>query len=581
MPELLIRNGNLVDGTGAPARLADVVVSGGKIERIEAAGSVNASGVRDVIDALGLVVTPGFVDVHTHYDGQATWDDVLAPSAWHGVTSVVMGNCGVGFAPVRPGAQSDLIELMEGVEDIPGSALSEGIRWNWESFPEYLEALESLPRSIEVAAQVPHGAVRAYVIRELSDQNAPASADQIAAMADIVREAIAAGAVAFSSNRLPLHTSIHGEPVPGTFAQEDELGALMQAVRDGGGSVVEVVPAGAMGENPDAPLAEVELYRKLSIEHTVAVTFSLAQINTDPDHWRGVLAATEAANAAGARLVPQVSGRPAGLLLSWDTFNPFSDRPSFRAVAELPSAARLAKLLEPSIRAAILSEAEHDRISMAMTMNSLDATYALDRGPVFEPDPEDSIAARVARDGADAHTVLYDSMCELAQAAGDGGSGFLHVFFSGYKNGSLEDIAEMMRHSDTVVGLADGGAHCSMICDASMPTFMLQHWVRDRSRGPKLAIESAVKLLSHDPAELYELRDRGSVEPGKRADINVIDLAALRLDAPERVHDLPTGAPRLVQRASGYRATIVGGDVTFREAADTGARPGSLIRRGR
>jgi N-acyl-D-aspartate/D-glutamate deacylase len=277
VPQLLIRNANLVDGSGAAARAADIVVSGGKIERVAAAGSVDPAGVGEVIDAEGKLVTPGFVDVHTHYDGQATWDDLLAPSSWHGVTSVVMGNCGVGFAPVRPNAHQELIELMEGVEDIPGSALSEGIRWNWESFPEYLDALERMPRSIEIAAQVPHGAVRAYVIPELAAQNGPANANQIAAMADIVREAVAAGAVAFSTNRLPLHTSIHGEPVPGTYAQESELSALLQAVREGGGSIVETVPAGAMGENPAAPLAEVELYRKLSIEHGIAITFSLAR----------------------------------------------------------------------------------------------------------------------------------------------------------------------------------------------------------------------------------------------------------------------------------------------------------------
>jgi N-acyl-D-aspartate/D-glutamate deacylase len=324
----------------------------------------------------------------------------------------------------------------------------------------------------------------------------------------------------------------------------------------------------------------VELYRKLSIEHGVAVTFSLAQINTDPEHWRGVLEASEAANAAGARLVPQVSGRPAGLLLSWDTFNPFSDRPSFQPLAVLDSDERLRKLLEPATRAAILDEAEHDGVSMKMMMNSLDATYALDAGPVFEPDPDTSVAARCARSGEDPYAALYDSMCEGAQAAGVGGSGFLHVFFSGYKGGSLDDIGEMMRHRDTVVGLADGGAHCSMICDASMPTFMLQHWVRDRSRGPKLGVEEAVKLLSHDPAELYQMHDRGTLQPGKRADINIIDLAALTLDVPIRVHDLPTGAPRLVQRASGYDATIVAGEVTFRAAVDTGARPGGLIRRG-
>ena len=366
--------------------------------------------------------------------------------------------------------------------------------------------------------------------------------------------------------------------MPGTFANEDELLALLRAVREGGGSLVEVVPAGAMGEEPDAPLREIALYRRLSLETGCTITFSLAQINTDPKHWVGVLEATEKANAEGARLVPQVSGRPAGLLLSWDTFNPFMERPSYQALLSLPSTQRLAKLREPGTRAAILAEASHDGVAMKMLTNSLDATFALDTGPAFEPDPDDSMAARIERSGRDGHEVLYDTMCDLAQAAGEGKPGFLHVFFSGYKGGSLDDIGEMMRHPDTVVGLADGGAHCSMICDASMPTFLLQHWVRDRSRGPRLPVEEAVRMLSRDPAELYGLGDRGTLEPGRRADLNLIDLEGLSLHVPEIVHDLPTGAPRVVQRAEGYRATVVGGEVTFRAGAETGAHPGGLIR---
>ncbi|MDJ0852748.1 MAG: amidohydrolase family protein [Myxococcota bacterium] len=578
MIDLLIREGALADGTGAATRAADVVVRAGRVEAVEAAGSVDPRAAGRVIEAGGLWVTPGFVDVHTHYDGQATWDPVLGPSSWHGVTSLVMGNCGVGFAPARPEKRRWLIELMEGVEDIPGSALSEGIRWSWESFPEYLDALESLPRSVEIAAQVPHGAVRAYVMGERGGRNEPAKADDVARMADIVREGVAAGAVAFSSNRLPLHTSIHGDPVPGTFANEEELGALCRAVREGGGQVVEVVPAGAMGEDPAAPLREVALYRALSLDTGCTITFSLAQINTDPKHWVGILEATEKANAEGARLVPQVSGRPAGLLLSWETFNPFMERPSYQALLGLAPPERLRRLRDPATRRAILAEREHDGVAMKMMMNSLDTTFALEGGPAFEPDPEESIAAQVARRGADAHEVLYDTMCELADDAG-GQSGFLHVFFSGYKGGSLADIGEMMRHPATVVGLADGGAHCSMICDASMPTFLLQHWVRDRTRGPRLSIEEGVRMLSREPAELYGLADRGTLEPGRRADLNVIDLEALTLRVPEIARDLPTGAARVVQRADGYRATVVAGEVTFDAGADTGARPGGLIRR--
>jgi N-acyl-D-aspartate/D-glutamate deacylase len=577
MADLIVSNGTLVDGTGAPPRAADVVIAEGRVREITPAGNTHPTDA-EVLDASGRIVTPGFVDVHTHYDGQATWDPVLAPSAWHGVTSVVMGNCGVGFAPVRPDRHRFLIELMEGVEDIPGTALADGMTWSWESFPEYLDALERLPRDLEVAAQVPHGAVRAYVMDERGTQEAYASAEDVEKMAAIVREGVEAGAVGFSTNRLPLHTSIHGDPVPGTFASEDELLALLRAFRATGKGLLEVVPAGAMGEDPAAPLREVELYRKLSIETGCVITFSLAQIQTAPKHWQEVLERTEAANREGARLVPQVAGRPAGLLVSWDTFNPFMTRPSYVALCRLPLAERVARLREPAVRAQILSEGAHDHTGMAMMRNSYDTTFPLVDGPVYEPDREQSLAARAERVGTSPEALAYDLMCDLAEQGPDGQPGFLHMWFSGYKSGSLEDIGAMMQHPQTVVGLADGGAHCSMICDASMPTYVLEHWVRDRTRGPRLPVEQAVRMLSRDPAELYELDDRGTLEPGKRADLNVIDLDALKLHTPEIARDLPTGAARVVQRGRGYDATIVAGEITRRHDADTGARPGGLIR---
>ena len=579
MFDLLIRNGTLVDGTGAAPRAADIAVRAGVICEVAAPGALEAEAA-EVIDAQGLLVTPGFVDVHTHYDGQATWDPILAPSSWHGVTSVVMGNCGVGFAPVQPDKHRWLIELMEGVEDIPGSALSEGITWGWESFPEYLDALERLPRAIEIAAQFPHGALQAYVMGERGARNETPTADEIAAMARLVREGVEAGAVAFSTNRLPLHTSIHGDPVPGTFAGEDELLALTRSLVDAGKGLLQVVPAGAMGENREAPLREVELYRRLSLETGRTVTFTLAQIQSNPDHWRRILDRVDAANAEGAKLVPQVSGRPAGLLLSWETFNPFMSRPSYRELAALPLAERVARLREPNTRARILGEGDPNDVSMNMLRHSYDTTFPLDAGPVFEPDGRDSIAACALRQQRDPDEVVYDLMNELGPDLEAGKPGFLHVFFSGYKGGNLDDIGEMMGHEGTVVGLADGGAHCSMICDASMPTFMLAHWVRDRSRGPRIPLEAAVRMLTRDPAELYDLCDRGTIEVGKRADLNVIDLDGLSLHMPEIAHDLPTGAPRLVQRADGYRATVVAGEVTFRDGVHTGATPGGLIRSG-
>ncbi|MCH2171470.1 amidohydrolase family protein [Myxococcota bacterium] len=575
MLDLIVRNGTLVDGSGAAPRSADVAARDGRICEIAPAGSLEAES-REVIDAEGLLVTPGFVDVHTHYDGQATWDPILGPSSWHGVTSVVMGNCGVGFAPAKPDRHQWLIELMEGVEDIPGSALADGMTWNWESFPEYLDELDGMGRAIEVAAQVPHGSVRAYVMGDRGARNEAATAADIDAMSRIVREGVEAGAVAFSSNRLPLHTSIHGVPVPGTFASEDELLAMIQSLAAIDRGVVEVVPAGAMGEDPDAPLREVELYRRLSLETGRTITFTLAQIQTQPDLWREVLERSEAANAEGAKLVPQVSGRPAGLLLSWETFNPFMDRPSYREIARLPLSERIVKLRDPSTRAKILSESQADGTGMAMMRNSYDTTFPLDGGPAFEPEPMDSVAGRAEREARPADEVVYDLMCDLAEDVSN--PGFLHVFFSGYKHGNLDDIGSMMRHPATVVGLADGGAHCSMICDASMPTFVLVHWVRDRKRGDRIPIEQAVKLLSDDPAQLYGFSDRGRLEVGLRADLNVIDLDGLQLQTPEIIRDLPTGAPRVVQRAVGFRATAVAGQVTFRNGEHTGATPGRLIR---
>src|SRR5262245_24442 len=574
--DLLIRNGALVDGTGAPARLADVAIEAGRIAAIAPPGRLAPGVASAAIDAADCIVTPGFVDPHTHYDGQVTWDAELAPSSWHGGTSVIMGNCGVGFAPADPARRPWLIELMEGVEDIPGTALHEGMRWAWETFPEYLDALAKLPRAVEVAAQVPHGAVRAYVMGERIQE--PASRSEIARMADLVGEAIAAGAVAFSTNRLPLHTSIHGEPVPGTFACEAELIAIARAVRAAGGHLIQAVPAGAMGEHPTAQSGEIELYRRISLAAGVSVTSSCVQVHRYPGQWRELLEQVERANAGGARLVPQVQGRPAGLFLGWDLFNPFRECPSYRELARLPLGERVRHLREPGVRARILAEVDGSRGGMAIMRASFDTSFAMDEAPVFEPDPDTSIAARAEREGRGCESVLYDAMCELAEASGGRSQRFVHVFFSGYKGGSLDTLAELIAHPGTVVGLGDGGAHCSMICDASLPTFVLQHWVRDRSRGPRLPLERAVALLSSGPADLYRLSDRGRVQPGLRADLNVIDLENLSLALPEIASDLPTGARRVVQRARGYDAIVCGGRVTFLDGRPTGAHPAGLIR---
>jgi N-acyl-D-aspartate/D-glutamate deacylase len=577
MADLLIRNARLVDGTGAPSRMADVRCANGRIAEIAEAGTL-AVGTAEVIEAGGRVLTPGFIDPHTHYDGQVTWDPILAPSSWHGVTTVILGNCGVGFAPAKPAERGWLIELMEGVEDIPGTALHEGIRWDWETFPEYLDALERLPRTIDIGTQIPHGALRVYAMGKRGADQTRATKADLEAMAKMVREGIRAGALAFSTNRLPLHTSIHGDPVPGTFADREELQALAQAVVDGGGALVQTVPAGSMGEDREGPVRDVELYRDISLATGAAFTFSTVQVHANPEQWREMLARSASANAAGAKLVPQVLARPAGLLASFETFNPFANRPAYQEVADLPIAERVRRLREPARRARLLSEGSHDNAGMGIMRHSLRSAFAMDHGVVFEPDPSESIAARAERAGVDPIEMLFDTLCDLAEASVGGKTRMLHVYFSGYAHGDLDAIGEMLASDLTVAGLADGGAHCSMICDASMPTFMLAHWVRDRTRGPKLALEQAVRMLSKAPAELYGLNDRGVVAVGKKADLNLIDLDALSLELPEITPDLPTGARRVLQRGRGYAATIVSGEVTFRDGEPTGARPGRLVR---
>ncbi len=577
MSDLLIRNARLVDGTGVPARMADVRCSGGRIAEIADAGTLSR-GSCEVIEAAGRVLTPGFVDPHTHYDGQVTWDPILAPSSWHGVTTIIMGNCGVGFAPAKASERSWLVELMEGVEDIPGTALHAGIRWEWETFPEYLDALERMPRTIDIGTQIPHGALRVYAMGKRGADQERATAADLEVMSKMVREGIRAGALAFSTNRLPLHTSIHGDPVPGTFADREELQALAQAVVDGGGALVQSVPAGSMGEDKDGPVRDVELYREISLATGAAFTFSTVQVHANPEQWREMLVRSASANAAGARLVPQVLARPAGLLASFDTFNPFANRPAYQEVADLPMAERVRRLREPERRARLLSEGSHDNAGMGIMRHSLRSAFAMDKGVVYEPDPDESIAARATRAGVDPIEMLFDTLCDLAESSVGGKTRMLHVYFSGYAHGDLDAIGEMLASDLTVAGLADGGAHCSMICDASMPTFMLAHWVRDRTRGPKLSLEQAVRMLSKEPAELYGLCDRGVVAVGKRADLNLIDLDRIELELPEITPDLPTGACRVLQRGRGYAATIVAGEVTFRDGEPTGARPGRLVR---
>ncbi|MFT5443194.1 MAG: N-acyl-D-amino-acid deacylase [Myxococcota bacterium] len=577
--DVLIRNATLVDGTGAAPRPADLAVTDGHIEAVCGPGECEVSNAREVIEARGLLATPGFIDPHTHYDGQATWDDQLAPSCDHGVSTVVFGNCGVGFAPVRPNHKNVLIDLMEGVEDIPGAALHDGIRWSWESFPEYLDALEAMPRRVNVAAQLPHGALRTYAIGDHGDVNGPATDDQVALMARLAQEAVEAGAMAFSSNRISIHTSISGEAVPGTFAEAREVNAIMHAAKRGGRPLFQVVPAGLMGEDPDGFRRELAFYRSLSLETGCTVLFTIAQNNVQPDLWREIFDRVDEANRDGADLVPMTINRPGGLLLSWETFHPFMDRPSYLALAELPLEQRVKELRKEATRARIVAEPiaspmfEHAR---AIIMSSLGSTFAPAKDCLFEPDPATSLLRAIESRGVAPEVGVYDALCDAAES--EGGPGFLNVFMGNYAEGNLDVVHEMISRKGTLVGGGDGGAHVTVICDASYPTYMLEHWVRDRTRGERLPIERAVQMLTQAPAELYGMKDRGVITKGLRADINVIDLDRIKLLTPRVENDLPSSAPRLLQSAEGYVATLVGGQVTSRDGVDTGARPGTLLR---
>jgi len=572
--ELIIRGGALVDGTGVAARPADVAVDSGRITEV---GLVQG-GAERIIEADGLLVTPGWVDVHTHYDGQVTWDSELAPSSWHGVTTLVMGNCGVGFAPAQPDRHEWLIGLMEGVEDIPGTALAEGIEWEWETFPEYLDALEQRCWTVDVGTQVPHAAVRAYVMGERGARNEAATAEDIQAMRAIVLEAIRAGALGFSTSRTMGHRAIDGELVPGTFAAEDELFGIGSALGEAGAGVFELAPLGSAGEMLEDAWQEVDWMRRLSAAIDRPVSYVLLQADDDPELWRKQLAASLEACAEGARLFPQIAGRPTGILSGHHTtLCLFSEFPAYAALRErCPSPTELAAALaDPEVRRSIVSwTPTSPDVATAMT-KAYERTFLLGNPPDYEPGPERSLAGVAAASGRSPLEVAYDEM------ARDGGQGLLYIPILNYATGDLDHVREMMLHPQGLLGLADGGAHTGTICDASMPTFMLTHWTRDRSRGDLLPLEYVVRKQTHDTARLYGMTDRGTVEPGALADFNLIDYDALTLGAPFVTNDLPAGGRRLLQKASGYVATIKAGTVTFEHGEPTGALPGRLVRGAR
>ncbi|WP_430331215.1 N-acyl-D-amino-acid deacylase family protein [Rhodococcus sp. ACT016] len=574
---LVISNGTVIDGTGGEPYVADIGVRDGRIAAVVPGGELSGADAAEVINATGLVVTPGFVDIHTHYDGQVTWDPMLTPSCWHGVTTAVMGNCGVGFAPVADTEREWLIGLMEGVEDIPGAALSAGIRWGWESFPQYLDAVERLPLAVDVGTHVPHGALRAYVMGARGARNEPASAEDIELMAKLVREGIEAGALGFSTSRTIVHRAIDGEPVPGTFAAEDELFGIGRALADAGTGVFELAPAGIMGEDLAAPDRELDWMVRLAELTGRTVCFGLLQHDGAPDDWKRLLDLAAAVYESGIPLRPQVSARPLGLLTGLQTFNPFNTRPSYVAAAERAGGdldALVAALRNPATRRAILDEADSPDNRMPY-LSKLDRTFRLGHPPQYEPDPVTNLAREAQRAGKDPFEHMYDLLLS------DEGRALFFRPLLGFSNFTLDPIREMLMHPATAIGLGDGGAHVGAICDASNTTFLLTHWARDRSRGEKIPLATAVRKMTLDTATIYGLNDRGVIAEGKKADLNVIDFERLQLKSPAMVHDLPGGARRLLQRADGYRATIVSGQVVLRDGEDTGARPGALVRGAR
>ncbi|MEI7622950.1 MAG: amidohydrolase family protein [Actinomycetes bacterium] len=574
MFDLKIINGTIVDGTGEASFVGDVAIVDGQIVEV---GPDIQGEAREVIDASGLVIAPGFVDIHTHYDGQATWDPVLDPSASHGVTTVVIGNCGVGFAPVRPGREQWLVELMEGVEDIPGTALHEGIQWSWETFPEYLDALAAREYSMDIAAFLPHAPLRVYVMGDRGTLDVDPTAEELAQMADHVRASIEAGAIGVSTSRSLNHRTLDGELVPGTFANSTELVALAQAMVDAGGGLFEAVPTGETGDDAETVLNEISLLSEVSQRTGAPISFLMIQSMGAPNLWKEQLNAVATANSEGAQLVPQVAGRPGGMLIGVATYHGLMRRPTFRRLeTELSYADLLIELQKPEVKQTILSEqnlpADPSRQYESIADNMaymFERLFVLGDPPDYEPTRDRSIAGMAEATGKDPWEVLYDAIA---------GGALLLGAFTNYADASQDHLAVMLEHPDTVVGLSDGGAHVRFICDASMPTYLLTHWTRDRTRGRQIPIESIIRKQSALTAEVVGLTDRGTLEVGKRADINVIDLDHLTLHPPHPIDDLPAGGRRILQEATGYVATIVNGVVTRRSDTDTGARPGRLVR---
>ncbi|MCP4468728.1 MAG: amidohydrolase family protein [Halieaceae bacterium] len=568
MYDLVIRNAHIVDGTGKASFSGDLAVSSGKIVAV---GAFNGSGEKE-IDAQGKLLTPGWVDVHSHMDGQATWDPLCSPAANHGITTLIMGNCGVGFAPCATDekAHDRLIAVMEDVEDIPGAALHEGVEWNWESFPEYLDAVEAMPRAIDVGAQVPHCAVRTYVMGDRGTHNEKATAEDIKAMSAIVKDGIAAGALGFTTSRTELHTTREDEAMPGTYADEDELLGIGEALGEIGKGIYGVVSDWNNWEE------EMGWMKRLSIDNNCQINFIL--FFREEEDWERVLkqlAFAREANEQGAQLIPHVGARPVNILLSWDgTINPFSFHANYGPLSVMSHEERLVELRKPEIRDAILAEDPPlmGDDFMDTIIGGYDKLYPLGNPPNYEPAPEDSIAARADRAGISSAAFCYDLMME------NDGKGVVYFPCFGYGANDLSRQVALLEEDSTVISLADTGAHCGVLCDASVPTQMLSYYVRDRERGHRLQLEDVVKMQTRDTARCVGLQDRGTLEVGMKADLNLIDFEQLQLEVPRIEFDLPAGGRRMFQGAVGYIATIVNGEIIMENGQYTGAVPGALIR---
>lgn len=577
MFDYLIKDATIVDGLGGEPYSGDIAIQDG---RIAAIGEVQGNAA-ETINAQGAHAAPGWVDVHTHYDGQVSWDDTMDPSFSHGVTSIVMGNCGVGFAPCPPGHERQMIELMEGVEDIPGTALFEGIEWgNWESFAEYIDYLGTKQYTLDVGAQVPHSAVRFYVMGERALKHEDATDADLKAMAQVVAQGMQAGAVGFSTSRTIGHRSVLGEPIPGTFAEKDELITIAKAMGKG---VFQAVPAGVVGDmaGPEkwTTEQEVELFAEVAKASGRPCTFTLAQNGSRPDQWRNCLEIVERANADGVTLTPQIATRPIGFVTSLQSYHMFQRRETYLKLADLPFDVRLRELKKPEIKAAILADRDvpPDQPGVMANVFGLLAAAAPMMFPIempinYEPEPGGNIGALAAASGKEVAEYMYDYL-----TAGDGDQ-FAILLGANFVDGSFSVMEDMIAHPNTTIGLSDAGAHVNLIFDAVGPTYQLTHWVRDRQRGPKFPIELMVRKQTKTNADLFGLHDRGSLEVGKRADINVFDLDRLALGRLAVHRDLPAGGSRILQPAQGYLNTFVAGVKTRQNDADTGARPGRVIR---